>query len=363
MNSHLQFKKLNVVIPLFGVSRGGGIRVIAELANGLAQRGHSIVLITPPIICFPFPLDKQVKLISRDKYKSKNRFLGKFKDYLFIYENAGISGDIVLSNYYTTFFLGWMLKFFKGKKHVYFIQGYEPDFFDLKQSFSNRIKSNFAKLTYVIKPDLRITISQFIKNKIGKNDLIIINDGIDPKIFRKNIDKERSSSEMVICTIALDIKRKGFYDFIKAIEILKSKRNDFKILLFSSQHDIKLDLSFPYSIIFPSNDLEIVECLQKCDIFVSASHLEGFGLPGLEAMGCGAALVTSNSGGVTQYAVNEVNSLVFDVEDVDALVVALERLLDNPSLYDNIVQEGILTAEKFTWENMCQNFERELSQL
>ena len=154
-----------------------------------------------------------------------------------------------------------MLKFFNGKKHVYFIQGYEPEFFDIKQSISNKIKINLAKLTYLIKPDLRITISQFIKDKIGKKDLIIINDGIDPDIFKVDTSIKNQVSKKIICSIALTIKRKGFYDFVKAIEILSTKRTDFEILLFSSQSDINLDLPFPYTIKFPSNDLEIVECL------------------------------------------------------------------------------------------------------
>lgn len=363
MNDDLQFKKLNIVIPLFGVSRGGGIRVIAELANGLVQRGHIITLITPPIISFPFPLDENVVLISRDENKNGNGFLGKFTDYLFIYKKSKIAGDIVLSNYYTTFFLGWVLKVFNGKKNVYFIQGYEPDFFDLKQNFSNKIKSNLAKITYLIKPDLRITISQYIKDKIGKKDVLIINDGIDPKIFNAIVHEKSNRSKTIISSIALDIKRKGFCDFIKAIEILSDKRKDFEILLFSSQRDVKLDLSFPYSIVFPSSDLEIVECLQKSDIFISASHLEGFGLPGLEAMACGAALITSNSGGITQYAVSESNSLIFEVGNINALVVAIERLLDDSVLHQSIICEGLSTSKKFTWDIMCENFEKELSKL
>lgn len=355
--------KLKIVIPLLGVTRGGGVRVISELANGLVNRGHEVVLVTPPVDSFPFPLDHRVRLVSRTKKLGEGNILGRFKDFFFTYKIAKEVGNIVLSNYYTTSFIGWMLQVFNKKKHVYFIQGYEAEFFDKRQSFANKIKTSLAKLSYKIEPDLRITISQFIKDKIGKEDIVIINDGIDPEMFRPSADRSKGNLKKVIGTIALTELRKGFYDFIKAIEIISKKRADFEVLLFTSRQDTSFDLKFPYTIKYPSNDTEVVACMQNCDIFISASHLEGFGLPGLEAMACGAALITTNSGGITQYATHEENALIVDVGDSEAIAAAIERLLDQPAFLDRISAKGLETSAGFTWEIMCENFERELTKL
>lgn len=361
MQSNTGSPQLDIVIPLLGVTRGGGIRVISELANGLALSGHSITIITAPVSSFPFPLAKQVKLVSRQKTIGESNFAGRIKDFFFVCRHTAETGRIVLSNYYTTFFIGLLLQVFKGKKHVYFIQGFEAEFFNRKLSFANKIKTLLAKITYSIKPDLRITISQFIKTKIGKNDVMIINDGIDPSVFKPKRDKP--VGKIVICSIALTEPRKGFYDFVKAIEVLSLRRTDFEVLLFTSQANAQFNVPFSFTIKYPENDYDVVECMQNCDIFVSASHLEGFGLPGLEAMACGAALITTNSGGVTQYATDGINSLIIKVGDVEALIIAIEKLLDNPGLLKKLSDAGLATSTMFTWDIMCDNFERELTKL
>lgn len=83
MQNNTGSKKLNIVIPLLGVTRGGGIRVISELANGLTFKGHSITIITPPINSFPFPLNEGVKLISRRKATDEGVLTGRIKDFFF----------------------------------------------------------------------------------------------------------------------------------------------------------------------------------------------------------------------------------------------------------------------------------------
>lgn len=355
--------KNNIIIPFLGLTNGGGVRVLCELANGLSNIGFNVVLLTTPISSFPFSINENVIIISRSKSKRENKITTSIKDFLFIYKKSASYGDIFISNYYTTFYIGFFLNLFTKKLHIYFIQGYEPDFFDIKKSYINIIKSLIARISYNIKPNLRITISQFIKNKIGKKDIVIINDGVELKTFNPNYVKNENDFKKTICSIALSIKRKGFQDFVKAIQILESKRSDFRILLFSSERHTKFDLSFPHTIIYPNDDKEIVKCLQESDIFISSSHLEGFGLPGLEAMACGSVLITTNSGGVSEYAINEFNSLIVNIGDVDALVIAIEKLLDQPSLMQKLRSNGIETSKLFSWEIMCEKFKLEIIKL
>lgn len=57
---------------------------------------------------------------------------------------------------------------------------------------------------------------------------------------------------------------------------------------------------------------EIAYYMNLSHIFISTSWWEGFGLPPLEAMACGCAVILSNSGGVNEYAQLDDNCLMFD---------------------------------------------------
>ena len=68
---------------------------------------------------------------------------------------------------------------------------------------------------------------------------------------------------------------------------------------------------------------------------------EGFGLPGLEAMACGCALVTTDFDGAKEYAVNNKNALVSPIKDVDAMYQNVIKLFEDENLRFKIAQGGL----------------------
>ena len=83
---------------------------------------------------------------------------------------------------------------------------------------------------------------------------------------------------------------------------------------------------------------------------VSTSYKEGFGLPALEAMACGCAVITSNSGGCLEYT-NEENCLMYDAGNTKELAAHINTLVVNSNLRNQIIEKGIKTATTFTWDN------------
>lgn len=82
--------------------------------------------------------------------------------------------------------------------------------------------------------------------------------------------------------------------------------------------------------------------------FVYPSLYEGFGLPVLEAMACGAAVVTSNTSSMAEIAGDA--ALLVDPLDVGALAQALSKILRDPRLGADLRRRGIERAKGFTWE-------------
>ena len=147
---------------------------------------------------------------------------------------------------------------------------------------------------------------------------------------------------------------------VGATELLRASRPDLRVEMFGGfQRPAWLsdDIAYHHQ---PVRS-ELVELYRRSKTFMLSSALEGFGLASLEAMACGAALVTTDNGGSADYAEHEANSLVAPVGDHAALASALDRLLNNPRLRDRLAAAGGETAARYRWEATIDELERILT--
>jgi glycosyltransferase involved in cell wall biosynthesis len=97
-------------------------------------------------------------------------------------------------------------------------------------------------------------------------------------------------------------------------------------------------------------DTEIAAFLNDCSIFVFPSHYEAWGLPAIEAMACGAALVTYDNGGSRDYAVDEVTALVAQPRSPDALAARITRLLTDVDLRCKLAAAARSHVMRYDWD-------------
>jgi len=81
------------------------------------------------------------------------------------------------------------------------------------------------------------------------------------------------------------------------------------------------------TMVVPKNDQEIAQTLRKSDIYIFTSIWEGFGLPPLEAMSCGCAVVASDAKGINEYAKDGENALIYPPMDTEKLEENLLMLI------------------------------------
>jgi glycosyltransferase involved in cell wall biosynthesis len=81
---------------------------------------------------------------------------------------------------------------------------------------------------------------------------------------------------------------------------------------------------------------------------VFPSRYEGFGIPPLEAMWCGCAVLAARSGAVPEVCGDA--ALWFDAEGPATPAAALARLLDEPGLADALREAGSARAQLFSWD-------------
>ncbi len=86
--------------------------------------------------------------------------------------------------------------------------------------------------------------------------------------------------------------------------------------------------------------------------FVFPSLYEGFGLPPLEAMACGAPVLCANASSLPEVVGDA--ALLVDPTSVDAIREGLRRLLSDSDLRADLRTRGIQRAAQFSWERAAQ---------
>ncbi len=99
-------------------------------------------------------------------------------------------------------------------------------------------------------------------------------------------------------------------------------------------------------------DLELVTLYSMTDIFAFPSFYEGFGVPLIEAMACGAPVITSNTSALPEVAQDA--ALFVNPYNIDALADALTRLTNDGSLQEELRQKGYKRVEHYTWARSAQ---------
>lgn len=99
-------------------------------------------------------------------------------------------------------------------------------------------------------------------------------------------------------------------------------------------------------------DDELLQLYVGCDVFAFPSFYEGFGLPILEAMACGRAVVCSATTACGEVA--DSAALLFDPRDTVDMMQALRDLLVDPELRARIERLGIARAGQFQWRNAAR---------
>jgi len=100
------------------------------------------------------------------------------------------------------------------------------------------------------------------------------------------------------------------------------------------------------------SDGDLLQFYNACDVFVFPSFYEGFGLPALEAMACGRAVICSNTSALPE--VVDGAAFLFDPYAVDEIVRAIADLLLDSELRTRMERLGLQRAAHFSWQKTAE---------
>jgi glycosyltransferase involved in cell wall biosynthesis len=94
----------------------------------------------------------------------------------------------------------------------------------------------------------------------------------------------------------------------------------------------------------------------RSSALVYPSWYEGFGLPVVEAMACGTAVITSGRGAMAE--VGGEDALLVSPDDTDAIARAMSQVLDDPDYRLGLAQGGIERARHYSWDAAATAYRR-----
>jgi glycosyltransferase involved in cell wall biosynthesis len=100
----------------------------------------------------------------------------------------------------------------------------------------------------------------------------------------------------------------------------------------------------------PESDLPALYSGALC--FIYPSYFEGFGLPPLEAMKCGAPVIVGNKTSLPEVVGDA--ALMIDPFDVDAMAVAIKRVITDSDFRSGLRAKGLERAKQFDWKDTAR---------
>ena len=97
---------------------------------------------------------------------------------------------------------------------------------------------------------------------------------------------------------------------------------------------------------------DLINYYRNCSLFVFPSYAEGFGIPPLEAMACGAPTITSNAHSLPE--VIGMPEAMFDPFDVQQMATTIHKGLTDDAFRNKLIHNGTERANHFSWRKSAQ---------
>ncbi len=352
--------RISFLLPVVNMS--GGIKVAAIYAKFLADKGHEVLLVSPPEGSQPFrqKLKSFLKGKGWPQVKADDGHLQdlglshyELETHRPIVDKDLPDADVVIATWWET--AEWVnnLSPSKGAK-VYFIQHYEK--FDF-------VPQERCDASYTL-PLHKIVIAKWLlklmQHKFGDHHVDLVPNSVDKKQFYA--DERSKQTCPTIGFLYAFTHFKGVDITLQVIKKLKECVPNLRVISFGSYmpNDFPMwddTIEFYYS---PAQD-KIGDIYAQCDVWITASRTEGFNLPAMEAMACRTPVVSTKAGWPEEAVVNDFNGFLTEVDDIDGLVLACKKiLLSSNDVWKTYSHNAYKTLENSSWQASSDMFEAAL---
>ena len=197
---------------------------------------------------------------------------------------------------------------------------------------------------------------------VDRERMRLVHVGVDPDLFKPMPEKTRTPGRL-ITTASADVELKGLRFLLEAMAKLRAERDITLTVIGRAKEGGKsaelmsqLGLTDHVEFITGVPDERIVELYAESEIAVVPSLYEGFSLPAVEAMATATPLVATTGGALPEVTgLDGETVLRCEPGDVDSLVIALRRGLEDPQLRERIGVAGRERVSRlYTWRHTAE---------
>ena len=242
-----------------------------------------------------------------------------------------------------------------------------------------KVKVIYSGIEDIYKPnyELRITNYEFgiIRNKSRTFGGGLLNpvpkiDFVDPAAeqggYSKKVRDKYNLSDKFILFLGTIEPRKNINGLIRAYEILKERNSDlsqYKLVIAGGNgwrsegiYKVWQESKYKDDIIFSGyiEKKDKVYLYNLASLFIYPSFYEGFGFPPLEAMASGTPVITSFTSSLPEIVGGA--GLMVDPYNINDLAIAMEKVLIDDGLRDNLIIKGLERVKNFNWEKAGREY-------
>lgn len=236
--------------------------------------------------------------------------------------------------------------------------------------FSRVVARNATRIVAVSHRTKEAVIKYYKRNA---NDISVVYHGYDKKTFRPPVSLEEKEAVLreiqnkysipgkIILFVGALQPRKNIHGLISAFEIIKNNKRREHLVLVAGNAWKEREIIERIEKSFFKNEIHVIRKADRRDlcglywnasVFVLPSFSEGFGLPVLEAMACGAPIVTSE-GSVMEEITNGAAGLSNPM-NAASIASRIENILNDPRLGSELQTRGFKRAQEFSWEKSAK---------
>jgi glycosyltransferase involved in cell wall biosynthesis len=341
----------------------GGARVVVEYANRLSQKGHQVAIVIPKGTVsaeLGQELDPAVKICAASVPLTKPISLFNQLRLALAMVAAVPKSDLIVTTHTPTTVVSLVAGKILGRGiPVWFYMDYPGMFAERPlEGWLLRHALGWHRAALVLSSHSAQELNSFSQ---GKTYLVGLGLSNPDLLYPLSADQsERGLGEKRTILYVGDFRpRKGLSDFLAALERVYQVEQNIEVWTVLKEPG-EVHTQVPLRQIYRPGAAELAELYRSCSLFVSASWFEGFGLPPLEAMACGAPVVVTDSGGVQDFVRDGDNCLLVPPRSPERMADAMLRVLRDAPLAARLRKNGPPTAANFTWEKATERFEQAL---
>lgn len=352
--------RINILLPFFSQTPIGGFKVQYEYANRLAARGHGVTIIHPCTVESPVGWKARLSRLAKrgrellvDQSRVSWHPLREDVRLLSVpdlRESFIPAADVTLATGWAT---AEMLNSYSKRAGRKFQIAYDYELWmEAEPDARRRMSRAFNSGQSVISTSP--AVSEMLAES-GVCPVAYIPCGLDFETYGVDVPIEKR----VRGTIGFPVREqpsKGTADALEALHALRARHGDeLRIVAFGPRESKSLP-GWVRATWLPT-DAELRSFYNSISIFLFPSHYEGWGLPAVEAMACGATLVAADSVGSREYALDGQTSLVVPRARPDLLAGAVEMLLGDEDLRRRLARQGHAHVQRYTWASAVDALE------